>query len=316
MRDALLTTSIPEGELVSRGKVRDIYAAKDALILVATDRLSAFDCVLAPGIPGRGLILTQLSNFWFERFADVVPNHLLATELAQFPEPFRSHRELSRRSVLVQRLDPLPVECVARGFLSGSGWKDYQATGAVCGIPLPPGLRESDQLPEPIFTPATKEAAGHDINISFDTTVEIIGGERAEVLRALTLKLYLSAADYARQRGIIIADTKFEFGVDAEGRIVWIDEALTPDSSRFWPADQYQPGRPQPSFDKQYVRDWLEASGWSKEPPAPKLPPEVVDGTLSRYHEAFRVLTGHSIALDHESTAGATERSDSSGGQT
>jgi phosphoribosylaminoimidazole-succinocarboxamide synthase len=291
---ALLTTSIPGGQLVSRGKVRDIYSADDSLILVATDRLSAFDCVLSPGIPGRGVILTQLSNFWFDRFR-AVPNHLVATELADFPEPFCRHLELEGRSVHARRLDPIPVECVARGYITGSGWKEYQADGSVCGIRLPDGLVESDRLPEPIFTPATKATEGHDENISFDRTVEIVGGDTAELLRELTLRLYREAAAYALERGIIIADTKFEFGFDADGGIVWMDEALTPDSSRFWPADSYQPGRSQPSYDKQYVRDWLEDSGWNKLPPAPELPSDVVEGTLSRYREAYRQLTGSEI---------------------
>lgn len=295
--ESLLTTAIPDGRLVSRGKVRDIYAADGALVLVATDRISAFDCVLSPGIPGRGIVLTQLSNFWFRRFADEVPHHILATELEDFPEPFRSHPELARRSVLARRLEPLPVECVARGYLAGSGWKEYRATGRVCGIPLPPGLVESDRLPEPIFTPATKAEEGHDENISFDRMVEIVGGETAERLRSLTLELYRRAAEYALERGIIIADTKFEFGLDPSGAIVWMDEALTPDSSRFWPADAYRPGGPQPSFDKQFVRDWLERSGWDKEPPAPELPPEVVAGTLERYLEAYRRLTGEELDL-------------------
>ena len=293
---ALLTTSIPGGKLVSRGKVRDIYAVDGGLLLVATDRISAFDCVLSPGIPGRGVILTQLSNFWFNRFADV-PNHLLATERARFPQPYCDHAELDRRSVLVRRLETIPVECVARGYLSGSGWKEYRDGGSVCGVRLPAGLRESARLPEPIFTPATKAAEGHDENISFDRAAEIVGGPTAETLRDLTLRLYREAAAYALERGIIIADTKFEFGRDAKGRIVWIDEALTPDSSRFWPADSYEPGHGQPSYDKQYLRDWLEASGWSKQPPAPVLPPEVVEGTLDRYREAYRQLTGCPIEL-------------------
>jgi phosphoribosylaminoimidazole-succinocarboxamide synthase len=293
---AVLTTSIPGGELVSRGKVRDIYASDDQLILVATDRISAFDCVLSPGIPGRGTILTQLSNFWFRHFSDV-PDHIRATELEEFPEPYRNHPELAGRSVLTQRLRPIPVECVARGYISGSGWKEYQQDGSVCGISLPEGLLESDQLPEPIFTPATKATEGHDINISFDQTVEIVGGETAEILRDLTLRLYSEAAAFARERQIIIADTKFEFGFDDEDRIVWMDEALTPDSSRFWPLTEWDPGKSQPSFDKQYVRDWLEASGWDKQPPAPELPPEVVDGTLERYREAYRLLTGTTIEL-------------------
>jgi phosphoribosylaminoimidazole-succinocarboxamide synthase len=293
---AVLTTSIPGGKLVSRGKVRDIYAVDDGLLLIATDRISAFDCVLSPGIPGRGVILTQLSNFWFKRFGDV-PNHLLATERARFPEPYRDHAELDRRSVLVRRLEPIPVECVARGYLSGSGWKEYRDGGSVCGIQLPAGLRESDRLPEPIFTPATKASEGHDENIAFDRTVEIVGGRTAELLRDLTLRLYREAAAFALERGIIIADTKFEFGLDPEGRVVWMDEALTPDSSRFWPADAYEPGHGQPSYDKQYLRDWLEASGWNKQPPGPVLPPAVVEGTLDRYREAYRQLTGSSIDL-------------------
>jgi phosphoribosylaminoimidazole-succinocarboxamide synthase len=295
MGEALLTTSIASGDLVSRGKVRDIYATDDALVLVATDRISAFDSVLSPGIPGRGEILTRLSTFWFRRFADRVPNHLLATDLADFPTPFKNHPELAGRSVFVRRLEPIPVECVARGYLSGSGWKEYSSDGTVCSIRLPQGLTESARLPEPIFTPATKATDGHDENISFERMVGIVGEETATRLRDLTLELYGAAADYARECGIIIADTKFEFGFDEDGRIVWMDEALTPDSSRFWPADDYQPGRPQASFDKQYVRDWLEASGWDKEPPAPTLPPEVVEGTLSRYREAYRLLTGEDI---------------------
>jgi len=293
---SLLTTSIPEGELVSRGKVRDIYASGDSLILVATDRISAFDCVLSPGIPGRGVILTRLSNFWFHRFGDVA-NHLIATELDDFPPPYNSFRELAGRTVVVRRLEPVPIECVARGYLAGSGWKEYQADTSVCGIPLPAGLRESEQLPEPIFTPATKAAEGHDENISFDRMVEIVGGETAATLRDLTLRLYIEAARYALERGIIIADTKFEFGFDSDRRIVWMDEALTPDSSRFWPAAEFQPGRSQPSFDKQYVRDWLEASGWDKRPPAPELPQTVVQGTLDRYREAYQRLTGAPIEL-------------------
>ncbi len=295
MTRALLTTEIPSGNLVSRGKVRDIFEVDDALILVATDRISAFDSVLSPGIPGRGEILTRLSTFWFRHFEDRVPNHLVATELAQFPKPFADHPELAGRSVLAQKLEPIPVECVARGYLVGSGWKEYQADGTVCGIKLPEGLIQASKLPEPIFTPATKATDGHDENISFERMVSIVGEETATRLRDLTLDLYTSAADYARERGIIIADTKFEFGFDGDRQIVWMDEALTPDSSRFWPADEYEPGRSPASYDKQYVRDWLEASGWDKEPPAPTLPQEVVDGTLSRYQEAYRLLTGSDL---------------------
>ncbi|MCP4899023.1 MAG: phosphoribosylaminoimidazolesuccinocarboxamide synthase [bacterium] len=294
---ALLTTEIPQGQLVSRGKVRDVYAADDTLILVATDRISAFDCVLSPGIPGRGTILTELSNFWFNRFSDLVPNHIVATDLADFPTPYSGHPELARRSILAQHLDPIQVECVARGYITGSGWKEYQQDGTVCSIQLPAGLVESQQLPEPIFTPATKETTGHDENISFDRMVSIVGGETAEALRDLTLRLYNEAARCALERGIIIADTKFEFGFDGDRRIVWMDEALTPDSSRFWPVSEFEPGRSQPSFDKQYVRDWLETSEWNKEPPAPVLPANVVQGTLDRYKEAYSRLTGTEIDL-------------------
>lgn len=295
MAAAVLTTTIPGGELVSRGKVRDIYATDDALVLVATDRISAFDCVLSPGIPGRGIILTQLSTFWFRMFEDLVPNHLRAVDLASFPTPYRDYPELAGRSVLADRLDPVPIECVARGFITGSGWKEYIASGRVCGIPLPSGLEECERLPEPIFTPATKATTGHDENISFDEMVEVVGAQTAEQLRQLTLTLYRRAFDYAAERGILIADTKFEFGRDREGRLVWMDEALTPDSSRFWPADRYRPGQSQPSFDKQYVRDWLVSSGWDREPPPPELPSEIVAGTLERYREAYRLLVGEDI---------------------
>lgn len=295
MVEALLTTKIPKGELLSRGKVRDIFSADDALVLVATDRISAFDHVLDPGIPGRGIVLTQLSNFWFDKLSDVIPNHVLATELSEFPEPFKSHPELAGRSLLAKRLDPIPVECVARGFITGSGWKEYLANQMVCDVPLPSGLAECERLAEPIFTPATKATEGHDENISFDRMVEIVGGETAERLREITMTLYSVAAAYAAEHGILIADTKFEFGFDRDGAIVWMDEALTPDSSRFWPADSYQPGRQQPSFDKQFVRDWLSETGWDKEPPVPTLPPHVVEGTLERYRRAFSLLTGREL---------------------
>jgi phosphoribosylaminoimidazole-succinocarboxamide synthase len=298
MTQAVLTTTIPDGELVSRGKVRDIYAVDEALVLVATDRISAFDHVLSPGVPGRGVILTQLSNFWFDRFADVVGNQLRARRLADFPAPYCDHPELAGRSVLATRLQPIPIECVARGYITGSGWKEYTADGTVCGIRLPEGLAECEQLPEPIFTPATKATEGHDENISFDRMVEIVGGETAEALRDLTLRLYREAAAYAAERGILIADTKFEFGFDGTGAIIWMDEALTPDSSRFWPADRYEPGRGQPSYDKQYVRDWLKSSGFTGEPPIPALPDDVVAGTLERYLEAYRQLTGEDLDLD------------------
>lgn len=297
MVEALLTTTIPEGELLSRGKVRDIYSADDALVLVATDRISAFDHVLDPGIPGRGIVLTQLSNFWFERLAHVIPNHVLATDVSEFPAPFRSRTGLAGRSILARRLAPIPVECVARGFITGSGWKEYLADSAVCGVPLHRGLAECEKLPEPIFTPATKAVEGHDENISFDRMVDVVGGETAERLRDVTLTLYTEAASYAAERGILIADTKFEFGFDQNGVIVWMDEALTPDSSRFWPAEAYRPGRSQPSFDKQFVRDWLAESGWDREPPAPTLPPHIVEETLKRYRRVFSLLTGQDLDI-------------------
>ncbi len=279
--------------LYFRGKVRDLYELGDSLLIVATDRLSAFDVVLPTPIPDKGRVLTQLSLFWFEKLRDVVPNHVIRS--TDFPPELASYREeLAGRAMLCRRTQPVPIECVVRGFLSGSGWRDYRATGKVCGIQLPAGLRESDRLPELIFTPATKATTGHDENISFDQAAARVGGPLAEQLRAISLKLYRRAAAYAEPRGIILADTKFEFGL-LDGELVWIDEALTPDSSRFWPADGYQPGRAQPSFDKQYVRDYLERIGWSKQPPAPELPAEVVAATRSRYREAYRQLTGHEL---------------------
>ena len=284
------------GRLLRQGKVRDIYDAGDAgLLIVASDRISAFDVVLSPGIPGKGIVLTQLSNFWFETLQDVVPNHLLATQRAAFPPPYDGLAAVDGRACLVRRVAIVPVECVARGYLIGSGWKEYRTAGTVCGIPLPAGLRMADRLPEPIFTPSTKAEIGHDENISFDVVVGLVGGDLAERLRTLTLELYRRAAAIAERRGIIIADTKFEFGVDAAGAIYLADEALTPDSSRFWPADSWRPDSSPPSFDKQFVRDWLEASGWDKRPPAPALPPEVIAGTQVRYLEAFRRLTGHEL---------------------
>jgi phosphoribosylaminoimidazole-succinocarboxamide synthase len=267
------------------------------LLIVASDRISAFDVVLDPGIPGKGVILTQISNFWFQELREVVPNHLVSTDLAAFPEPFAARPELAGRSCLTRKLEILPVECVVRGYLVGSGWKEYQAGGQVCGIALPSGLRQADRLPQAIFTPSTKAEIGHDENISFDAVVELVGGERAEKLRDLSLTLYTRAASYAEERGIIVADTKFEFGVDATGEMVWADEALTPDSSRFWPRSQYSPGANPPSYDKQFVRDWLEASGWDKQPPAPQLPPDVVDQTHTLYAEAYRRLVGRELAL-------------------
>ena len=292
MAAPLLETHLPGLVLLGRGKVRDLYAVADQLLIVATDRISAFDFILGSGIPDKGRVLTQLSVFWFRFLAPLTPTHFITASVPDYPEPLRAHRrELEGRSMLVHRTRPLPIECVARGYLSGSGWKDYQQTGSVCGIALPPGLRESEQLPEPIFTPATKAASGHDINISFDAVVRQVGGALAEELRALTLRIYAQAADYARSRGLIIADTKFEFGHRGE-RLLLIDEVLTPDSSRFWAADAYRPGQPQASFDKQFVRDYLEQSGWNKQPPAPALPPDVIQATRLRYLEAYRRLTG------------------------
>jgi phosphoribosylaminoimidazole-succinocarboxamide synthase len=280
-------------KLLARGKVRDIYELDDQLLFVATDRLSAFDVVLPTPIPDKGRVLTQLSLFWFERLRDVVPHHVITAE--DFPEVLRPHRKiLHGRSMLVRRTEPIRIECVVRGYLSGSGWKEYRQSSTICGIPLPPGLRESARLPEPIFTPATKAETGHDENISFDEMAARIGKRLAEQLREISLELYRRAAAYAEPRGILIADTKFEFGL-LDGQIIWIDEALTPDSSRFWPADQYAPGKPQPSFDKQYVRDYLEQVGWNKQPPAPELPPDVVAQTRAKYREAYRLLTGKDL---------------------
>jgi len=278
---------------IARGKVRDIYDLGDKLLIVATDRLSAFDIVMPTPIPDKGRVLTQLSLFWFDQLRDALPNHVLSA--TEFPAPFDQHADaLAGRSMVVRRTQPLPIECVARGYVSGSGWKEYQSTGKVCGIALPSGLKESDKLPEPIFTPATKAVTGHDENISFDRAAEIIGKPLAEKVRSITLDIYRRAAAYAEPRGILIADTKFEFGL-LNDQLIWIDEALTPDSSRFWPAAQYRPGGPQPSFDKQFVRDYLERIRWPKTPPGPDLPPDVVAGTRSKYREAYRILVGREL---------------------
>jgi phosphoribosylaminoimidazole-succinocarboxamide synthase len=277
----------------ARGKVRDIYDAGDKLLIVATDRLSAFDVILPTPIPDKGRVLTQLSLFWFDLLHDVIPNHVLSA--TEFPAPFDTyHDELAGRSMLVRKTVPLPIECVVRGYVSGSGWKDYRATGKICGIALPAGLRESDRLPEPIFTPATKAATGHDENISFERAASLIGNERAQRVRDVSLEIYRRAAASAEARGILLADTKFEFGL-LNDELIWIDEALTPDSSRFWPAAQYKPGGPQPSFDKQFVRDYLESIRWPKTPPGPELPPEVVAATRGKYLEAYRILTGREL---------------------
>jgi phosphoribosylaminoimidazole-succinocarboxamide synthase len=283
-------THLSAAPLSRRGKVRELYDFGDSLLLVASDRISAFDVVLSPGIPDKGKILTQLSNFWFRKFDDV-ENHLLETDVARFPEALQADTPLlAGRAVLARKCEVIPFECVARGYLVGSGWSDYKKTGAVCGIPLSKGLREADRLAEPIFTPATKAEHGHDENVSFETMARALPEGEAERLRDLTLSLYARAAEYATSRGLILADTKLEFGRH-EGRIVWIDEAFTPDSSRYWDASHYAPGRSQPSFDKQFVRDWLESTGWDKRPPAPKLPEGVVRTTREKYLDAYRKLT-------------------------
>ncbi len=293
----VMETSLSELTLARRGKVRDVYAVDDQhFLIVSTDRISAFDCILPTPIARKGEVLTQLSRFWFERLQHITPNHLLTTEVEEMPEVVQAEAEVLRgRSMYVTRTDVFPVECVVRGYLVGSGWKDYKRTGEVCGHRLPENLRESDQLPEPIFTPATKAEEGHDENISEAQMRDIVGAEVTEILRETSLRLYKEASEYARSRGIIIADTKFEFGRDADARIILIDEALTPDSSRFWPADEYEPGKSQPSFDKQFVRDYLETLSWDKTPPAPPLPAEVAEATTARYTEAYRLLTGKEL---------------------
>jgi phosphoribosylaminoimidazole-succinocarboxamide synthase len=291
----LLQTDFPELTLHARGKVRDLYSLNGQLLFVATDRISAFDYVLATGIPEKGRVLTQLSLFWFDFLKDVVKNHLVTASVDQYPAPLKKYADdLRGRSMLVTKAQMIDIECVARGYLSGSGWKEYQQTGAVCGIKLPAGLKESDKLPEPIFTPATKALSGHDENISIEEMAKRTGKELAEKLRDLTLKIYRIAADYAAGRGIIIADTKFEFGQTSQGLIL-ADEVLTPDSSRFWPADKYQPGKAQESFDKQFVRDYLEAIKWNKQPPAPSLPEDVARKTSEKYIEAYKILAGREL---------------------
>jgi len=291
--NALRQTDFPGLAPSARGKVRDIFDLGDKLLIVATDRLSAFDVVMPTPIPDKGRVLTQLSLFWFDLLNDIIPNHILSA--VDFPAPFDSYADqLAGRSMLVRKTQPLPIECVVRGYLSGSGWKEYAATGGVCGIPLPPGLLESDRLPEPIFTPATKATSGHDENISFHQAATLIGQALAEKVRHVSLEIYRRAAAFALPRGVILADTKFEFGL-LQDQLIWIDEALTPDSSRFWPAADYKPGGAQPSFDKQFVRDYLERIRWPKTPPGPELPPEVVAATRAKYREAYRLLTGHDL---------------------
>ncbi|MCC5856584.1 MAG: phosphoribosylaminoimidazolesuccinocarboxamide synthase [Ectothiorhodospiraceae bacterium] len=291
---ALYQTNLRSLPLIQRGKVRDIYQVGDEhLLIVTTDRLSAFDVILPDPIPGKGVVLTAVSCFWFQRLAHIIPNHLADIPLEQAVPDSDDRAQVAGRAVVVKRLRPLPVEAIARGYLIGSGWKDYQNTGGVCGIALPPGLRQADRLPEPLYTPSTKAAVGdHDENVRFEQTVELLGAQRAEQVRDTTLALYREAAAYALERGIIIADTKFEFGLDADDRLVLIDEALTPDSSRFWPADQYLPGISPPSFDKQFVRDYLETLDWDKTPPGPHLPEEILQKTAEKYREAQRRLLG------------------------
>jgi phosphoribosylaminoimidazole-succinocarboxamide synthase len=293
----LLHTDFPGLPLHASGKVRDLYQLNGTLLFVATDRISAFDYVLATGIPHKGRVLTQLSLFWFEFLKAIVPNHLITADVAQYPAELRPYaEELRGRSMLVTRAAMVPIECVVRGYISGSAWKEYRERGSVCGIPLPAGLRESEKLPEPLFTPAAKATSGHDENISFEEMVKRAGPELSERLRQVSVRVYAAAAEYAAQRGILIADTKFEFGQTAAG-LVLADEVLTPDSSRFWPADQYQPGRSQDSFDKQYVRDYLEQIRWNKQPPAPALPEDVVRRTSEKYVEAYRRLTGRELQV-------------------
>ncbi len=295
--DPLLQLELPGIKKLRSGKVREIFDLGDAFLLVATDRISAFDCIMPNGIPRKGEVLTQLSHFWFEKFSKLVPNHLLGRATDPLPTPLKLFAaQLARRSMIVKKARPLAIECVVRGYLAGSGWKEYRERQTVCGIRLPAGLLESSELPEPIFTPATKAESGHDENISFDQAAKITGGELAEQAREISLEIYSEARAYARARGIIIADTKFEFGL-FDGKLILIDEVLTPDSSRFWPADHYSPGCGQPSFDKQFVRDYLETLAWNKMPPAPALPAEVVVRTQAKYMEAYERLTGKAIGV-------------------
>lgn len=283
---------VPGCPAIKSGKVREIFDCGDALLFLATDRISAYDVILPTPIPEKGNVLTGLSCFWFEYLKDIVPSHFITADIAEFPAAVQTVKEqIEGRSMIVKKADVVSVECVVRGYLAGSGWKEYQADGTVCGIALPDGLRESDKLPEPIFTPATKAETGHDENISFERMIDAVGKDTAETLRRYSCELYMKASDYARSKGIILADTKFEFGY-VDGTLTLIDEVLTPDSSRFWPADQYEPGHAQPSFDKQYVRDYLSETGWDKEPPAPELPEEVVTRTSEKYKEARRILAG------------------------
>ncbi len=289
-------TSLPDVEFLKRGKVREIYNLKDKFLMVATDRISSFDVVLPTEIPCKGIVLTQLSVFWFKFTKEIISNHFLTADVGEFPTELRKYKEiLNGRAMLVKKAKPFPVECVVRGYLAGSGWKEYQRTQSVCGIKLPAGLKESDKLPEPIFTPATKEEEGHDINVSQEHIEGMIGKEAATRLREISIALFKKASQYAESKGIIIADTKFEFG-EMDGEIILIDEVLTPDSSRFWPKAEYTPGKSQPSFDKQFVRDYLESLDWDKTPPGPELPPEIVTKTSQKYRQALQMLTGIELA--------------------
>ena len=297
MTQPLLQSSIKSLPLINQGKVRDIYDIDaDKMLIVTTDRLSAFDVVLPTAIPGKGVVLTQVANFWFDRLKDIIPNHLTGIDpVAVVSEDEKA--QVTGRAIVVRKLKPLPIEAVVRGYIVGGGWKEYQKTGSVCGIPLPMGMQEASKLPEPIFTPSTKaEVGAHDENITFEKASELMGAELAAKVRDVAIQLYKAAAEYALTKGIIIADTKFEFGLDADGKLYLIDEALTPDSSRFWPADQYKVGSNPPSFDKQFVRDWLEASGWNKQPPGPVLPTDVAAKTGEKYREALKQLTGRDLA--------------------
>jgi len=288
----ILQTDLADVKLMARGKVRDLYELNEKLIIITTDRISAFDYILPDGIPYKGKVLTALSEYWFNLTKDIIPNHLITTDVGSFPEIVKRHeKQLRGRSMLVRKVEQFPVECVVRGYLAGSAWKEYKEKGSISGIKLPPGLGESEKLPEPIFTPATKAVSGHDVNITEDELRKIVGGKNCSILKEKSLEIYSMAHDYAKQRGIIVSDTKMEFGI-FDGELTLIDELLTPDSSRFWPLEEYKPGNPQKSFDKQYVRDYLEDIGWDKNPPAPNLPAEIIRKTSEKYLEAYRRIAG------------------------
>lgn len=293
----ILTTNIPQLKLCNRGKVRDIYEINDTLLIIATDRISAFDVVLPNGIPYKGKVLTGLSEFWFKYTSDIIENHLITTQIEKMNNDVIARQKdiLQGRSMLVKKVAVIPVECIIRGYLAGSGWKEYQKTQSICGIKLPAGLKESDKLPEPIFTPSTKATTGHDENIPFSRVIDMVGKKFAEELKEKSMKIYLKASDYARDKGIIICDTKFEWGVTKDNKTILIDEALTPDSSRFWPQEGYEPGKPQHSYDKQFIRDYLESIYWDKKPPAPALPPDIIQKTSEKYLSAYKALTGKSL---------------------